>query len=303
MTTSDELRAPAPQLGLAFVPTLPPERLRRLATTLEAAGLDELWVWEDCFKQSGIASAAAALAWTTRLRVGIGLLPVPLRNVALTAMELATLERMFPGRLVAGVGHGVQEWMGQVGAKVASPLTLLREYTTALRSLLAGERVSVQGRYVRLDDVALSWPPSPPPPLMLGGTGPRSLELTAELGDGTLLAAALTEAQVAEAGRLVAARRGPGHPLMAALIAATGPGAQARVDQEVPKWGPEPGSSGIGVAGDAATIAAGVRAFAAVGATSVCIQPTEDEPDLEAFIRFLGQEVAPLLRETGSVSG
>ena len=302
MTDHDHAVAPAPQLGLAFVPTLPPERLRDLATAVEAAGLDELWVWEDCFKQSAIASAAAALAWTTRLRVGIGLLPVPLRNVALTAMELATLERMFPGRLVAGVGHGVQEWMDQVGAKAASPLTLLREYTTALRSLLAGDRVSVTGRYVRLADVALNWPPSPPPPLMLGGSGPRSLELTTELGDGTLLAAALSEAEVADVGRLVASRRGPGHPLVAGLIAATGAGAQARVDVEVPKWGAEPGQ-GIGVAGDAAAIAAGIRALAAVGATSVCIQPTEDEPDLEGFVHFLGRDVAPLLRGRGPVSG
>lgn len=86
----------APQLGLAFVPTLPPERLHSLATTAEAVGLDELWVWEDCFKESAIASATASLAWTSTLRVGIGLMPAPLRNVALTAMELATIERMSP---------------------------------------------------------------------------------------------------------------------------------------------------------------------------------------------------------------
>ena len=83
---------------------------------------------EDCFRESGIASAAAALAWTEGLRVGIGLLPVPLCNAALTAMEIATLDRMFPGRAVIGVGHGVRDWMGQVGARVESPLTLLREY-------------------------------------------------------------------------------------------------------------------------------------------------------------------------------
>ena len=286
---------PAPQLGLAVVPTLAPERLRTLAPSAEAAGLDELWVWEDCFKQSGIASAAAALAWTTRLRVGIGLLPVPLRNVALTAMELATLERMFPGRLVPGVGHGVQEWMAQVGARPASPLTLLREYSTALRSLLAGERVSVSGRYVQLDDVALDWPPSPPPPLMLGGSGPRSLELTAELGDGTLLAAALTVEQVAEVGASLARTRGAGHPLVATVIVATGPGAQERVDAEVPLWGGEPGR-GIGVGGDAARVAAEVRAFADAGATSVVFQPVEGEPDLDGWVAFLGREVAPLVR-------
>lgn len=292
---ADTDRPAPPQLGVAFVPTSPPERLRPLATAVEAAGLDELWVWEDCFKQSGVASAAAALAWTDRLRVGIGLLPVPLRNVALTAMELATLERMFPGRLLAGVGHGVQDWMAQVGARPASPLTLLREYSTALRSLLAGERVSVEGRYVQLDDVALNWPPSPPPPLMLGGSGPRSLDLTAELGDGTLLAAALTVPQVAEVGALLARTRGPGHPLVATVIVATGPGAQGRVDAEVPLWGGEPGH-GIGVGGDAERVAAEVRAFADAGATSVVFQPVEDEPDLDDWISFLGREVAPLVR-------
>jgi alkanesulfonate monooxygenase SsuD/methylene tetrahydromethanopterin reductase-like flavin-dependent oxidoreductase (luciferase family) len=295
MTSMVDPHPPVPQLGLASVPTVAPERLRSLATAAEAAGLDELWVWEDCFKQSGIASAAAALAWTARLRVGIGLLPVPLRNVALTAMELATLERMFPGRVLPGVGHGVQAWMGQAGVRVASPLTLLREHTTALRALLAGERVTTSGRYVQLDDVALDWPPSPPPPLMLGGSGPRSLEMTAELGDGTLLAAALAVEQVAEVGALLRRTRGPGHPLVATVIVATGAHAQQRVDAEVPKWGGELGR-GIGVGGDAARVAAEVRAFADAGATSVVFQPVEDEPDLEGWIAFLGREVAPLVR-------
>ena len=132
-----------PLLGLAYVPTLAPERLRAVAQAAERSGLDELWVWEDCFKEGSIATASAALAWTSTITVCIGLMPAPLRNVALTAMEVATIERMFPGRLVAGVGHGVQEWMGQVGARAASPMTLLREYTDALRRLLNGERVTV----------------------------------------------------------------------------------------------------------------------------------------------------------------
>src|SRR3712207_6924974 len=58
--------------------------------------------------------------------------PVPLRNVALTAMELATLGRLFPGRIRGGVGHGVQEWMAQVGARVESPRS--EEHTSELQS-------------------------------------------------------------------------------------------------------------------------------------------------------------------------
>ncbi len=281
-----------PALGLAFVPTLPPERLHSLATATEAADLDELWVWEDCFKESAVASAAAALAWTSTLRVGIGLMPTPLRNVALSAMELATIERMFPGRLITGVGHGVQDWMAQVGARVDSPMTLLREYATALRRLLAGDQVSVDGRYVHLDGVALDWPPAAPPPLMLGGGGPKSLSLAAELGDGNLLTCALTDDEVRAAYEIVAATRGAGHPLVVTQIVATGPGAQGRIDAEVPRWG-KPAGVGIGTAGDAETIAAAVLRLHGLGATTVVFQPTEDEPDLEGLLAFIGQEVKP----------
>ncbi|MBM7818445.1 alkanesulfonate monooxygenase SsuD/methylene tetrahydromethanopterin reductase-like flavin-dependent oxidoreductase (luciferase family) [Cellulosimicrobium cellulans] len=286
-----------PRLGIAFVPTHAPESLRRLATTAEEAGLDDLWVWEDCFKQSGLASAAAALAWTERVRVGIGLMPAPLRSTAITAMEVATLARLSPGRLVAGVGHGVQEWMGQAGVRVASPLTLLREHATALRSLLAGEEVTTAGRYVTLDAVRLDWPPTEPVPLWLGGVGPRSLALAGELGDGLILANALTPDDVraaATAARAARTRARGDLDLHATLIAATGPGAQERVDREVPLWGKEAGQ-GIGAGGDAATIAAAVLALADAGATAVAVQPTADEPDVEGFVRFLGQEVVPLL--------
>lgn len=125
-------------LGAVFRPQLPPERLRALARVADDAGLEELWLWEDCFLEGGISAAAAALAWTERVRVGVGLLPVPLRNVAVTAMETATLHRLFPGRAIVGAGHGVQDWMGQVGARAESPVTLLREHLDALRALLRG---------------------------------------------------------------------------------------------------------------------------------------------------------------------
>lgn len=174
-------------LGVIFPPDQPPEALLDVARAVEAAGIPQLWLWEDCFKESGLAPAAAALAATERLTVGVGLLPGPLRNAALTAMELATVERMFPGRFRPGLGHGVLDWMGQVGARVDSPLTLLREYADAVRRLLHGERLTVDGRYVHLHDVALDWPPASPPPLLVGAQRPKTLALAGELADGVIL--------------------------------------------------------------------------------------------------------------------
>ena len=66
-------------------------------------------------------------------------------------------------------------------------MTLLREHTTAVRALLAGETVDVRGRYVALDRVALDWPPAQPPRLLIGARGPKTVALAGEISDGVLL--------------------------------------------------------------------------------------------------------------------
>jgi len=177
----------APTLGVVFRPQQPPEELRAVVHACAEAGVCELWLWEDCFLEGGLTTATAALACSEKVRIGIGLLPVPLRNPALVAMELATVARLWPDRFTAAVGHGVQEWMAQVGEAVSSPLTLLREHTTAVRDLLAGETVTVDGRYIRLHDVALDRPPPTPPQLLVGGRGPKTVALAGEVSDGVLL--------------------------------------------------------------------------------------------------------------------
>src|SRR6478609_2134359 len=92
-------------LGCVVTPDLHPRGFLEVARAAERGGLEELWLWEDCLKQSAVATAGAMLGATRQLRVGIGILPVPLRNAALSAMDFATLAEMFPGRLVAGLGH------------------------------------------------------------------------------------------------------------------------------------------------------------------------------------------------------
>jgi alkanesulfonate monooxygenase SsuD/methylene tetrahydromethanopterin reductase-like flavin-dependent oxidoreductase (luciferase family) len=264
-----------PTLAAIFTPDQPPERLCAVAAAADAAGLAQLWVWEDCFKESGIATATAVLATTSRVTVGIGLLPVPLRNVALTAMEIATLARLFPGRLTVGVGHGVLDWMGQVGARVESPMTLLREYTGALYALLHGQTVTTHGRYVHLDNVALDWPPVVVPPLLVGGIRPRTVALAGELANGVIIPGGNSPEDIRAAlghfrdGRAAQADRRAG--------------ADVVVFVSVPADGP------------ATEVAATVGEYARAGATCIAVDTGEDGTDLERFVAFLAGEVKPLL--------
>ena len=276
-------------LGAIALPQNPPETLRRIARTADEAGLDELWLWEDCFLTGGVAAASAALAWTTRLRVGLGIMPVPLRNVALCAMEIATLSRMFGRRAMPGIGHGVQDWMAQVGVKAGSPLALLREYASSLRSLLHGETVTIDGRYVHLDAVTLDHPPAPAPDLLVAATGPKTLTLAGEVGDGTVLSGGTSPADVAEACKLI--NPSAGHDVIVFVPAATGPTAAARLRSAAEHWG----QSYDGLAGDPADIAEGVREFAAAGATRVILNPLPDEPDPARYVQFVADRIRPLV--------
>ncbi len=167
-----------------------PAGLPAFAREVEALGVDDLWVVEDLGWNGGISAAAVALGATERLRVGLGIAPAPLRSPALLAMEIATLARVFPGRLVAGVGHGVREWMRQVGVAPRSPLALLEETLGALRGLLRGERVTVDGRELRIDGVELVHPPAKDaaPQVIAGVVSPKSLELAGRAAQGTLVA-------------------------------------------------------------------------------------------------------------------
>ena len=292
-------------VGMIFRPELPPERLRSAVRAAQNAGLRELWMWEDCFLESGIASAAAALAWSDDLVVGIGLMPTPLRNVAVAAMEIATLERMFPGRVRIALGHGIQEWMGQAGVRAASPLTLMREYVTALRALLSGQCVTVSGRYVSLTDVELGWVPETAPRLLIGATGPKTLQLAGEIGDGVLLDSLMSPEMVTHALTEVDAgapsgRRAPDFSTVVYLRAFTGDGAAAQLESAVAQLESEaapsaPGAPrGHGVVGDVAIVAEEVRRFAAAGAASVILQPSAIEADMDAYAAFaarVAQEV------------
>lgn len=271
-------------VGVVLRPQSAPEALLGLFRHAEAVGLEQVWLWEDCFLEGGVASAATALAVTERLVVGVGLLPVPLRNVAATAMEVATMDRMHGGRLRVAVGHGVQEWMGQVGARATSPMTLMREYLVAVRRLLAGDVVSVDGEYVRLNEVALDWPPPVPTRILMGAAGPKSLSLAGEAADGVVLMEdtspdALTSAlATVQDGRERGGRQEP-FDVVVYLRAYRGPDAAAKLRRD----GKHP-TGNFGVELSAAVVGQAVADLAGAGATTVVLVPAGDEASMTHYL-------------------
>jgi alkanesulfonate monooxygenase SsuD/methylene tetrahydromethanopterin reductase-like flavin-dependent oxidoreductase (luciferase family) len=277
------------RLGALFDHDRRPEELAGFARSLDPLRVDDLWVVEDLGWAGGVASAAVALAVTTRLRVGIGIAPAPLRNPALLAMELATLERMHPGRFVAGIGHGEPEWMDQVGAGTTERLALLEETIVAVRSLLRGETVTLDGRAVHLRDVRLVHPPASPPAILAGVVRPRSLELSGRAADGTVVAEGHGPREIAAAlAHIDKGRAAPGAPgrhdltVFAFLCVDGDPaGVQATAGPMIAgraAWlGVEPSEVFL-VAGSPGASAAQVRRLWDAGAGTVVLRPLGDDP-------------------------
>lgn len=178
---------PGHVVGIQVGATTSPAELGDVAAEVERLGYGEIWLAEDYFELGGIASTAVALAATEEIPIGLGVVAGAARHPAVTAMEFATLSDAYPGRFMAGLGHGSPGWVRQMGLEAASPLRSLREVTSTIRRLLDGAEVTLDGDYFRFDRVRLTHPPRIPVRLYLGVHGPASLRLSGEVADGTLL--------------------------------------------------------------------------------------------------------------------
>lgn len=186
-------------VGYLILTTTAPENISAVARKVEDLGYDELWVAEDYFLYGGFTAAEKALAATTNIRVGLGVVSSVARHPAATAMETSNIARTYPGRFRLGIGHGLPAWTDQMGLTPKSPLTCLRECVTAVGELLRGENVDREGKYFTFRSIALAHPVTEPIEVLTGVVGPRSLELSGEIADGTIISVLAGPAYLASA--------------------------------------------------------------------------------------------------------
>jgi 5,10-methylenetetrahydromethanopterin reductase len=300
--------------GVVFPARAQPELLPAFARRIEELGYDELWVVEDCFLSGGLTLAATALAVTSRLSVGIGLLPAAVRSPAIAAMEIATLSRIHPGRLSVAFGHGVEAWMQQIGARPPHRVRALGEVVSAVRALLSGQTLDVDGSFVSLADVGLDFPPKLPPPILIGTTGPAGIAAAARRADGLLLPEGCGPRFIAHARDVMsnAGTLGGSVPEIVAyawLSIGEDDSSRKAMSEAIVSWresGLYPGPVGVApteagqlsdelaVAGDPESCAASVQRFREAGAHRVIMVAVGEETD-DQYTRF-ATDVLPALR-------
>jgi len=163
----------------------------KLAQYAEKNGFEAVWQAESRLVRDAIVPMAAFAAVTERIKVGSGVINNWTRNIGLLASTFLTLDDLAPDRIICGIGAWWDPLAANVGITRRKPLLAMRETIEVMRRLLNMENVTYDGEFhkvkgIELDVVHGRREPRNVP-MMIGGTGPKMMELTGEIADGAVL--------------------------------------------------------------------------------------------------------------------
>jgi 5,10-methylenetetrahydromethanopterin reductase len=166
---------------------LPLSEYVALAQAAERAGFDQFWISHDLFLRSAPVILSAVATATERIEIGTGILNPYTIHPGEIAMLAATLDELSGCRFNLGLAAGAADFLKWVGIPQSRPLVAMRETITAIRALLAGERVPMDGRFLQWTGEAyLRFEAPRVTPIYLGAMSPGMLRLAGELCDGVL---------------------------------------------------------------------------------------------------------------------
>jgi probable F420-dependent oxidoreductase len=189
--------------GMNMHPCTTPEAIAQAARAVEASGFDSFWGGEhivladpqappspmppDTQFVDLCAAMAFVAAHTRTLRLATGIIILPLRNPAVLAKQLASIDVVSGGRLIFGVGIGnLRREFDAVGMPFDHKGLRAEEALGVIEALWTMERPHFAGRFFRLDGVRAEPRPvqRPRPPIIFGGKTAHAFSRTARLGDG-----------------------------------------------------------------------------------------------------------------------
>jgi len=296
---------PRMRYGIAlpnFTDVAAPEAIEAAAAVAERLGWDAAWTTDHVLVDRGDDAAdyrinydaIETLAWVgarhPSLRLGTSVLVVSQRNAVVLAKELATLDALSGGRVVAGVGVG---WNAREFANLAAEERFavrgayLSETIALWRHLWSGASEPFSGRFHCFDDFTFG--PLPPQgaslPIWIGARTDAALRRVGRLADGYHSSATSPEAYARRLPVIRAAADEAGRPM---------PALSARVRVE---FGAAPaGPSYYAMRGTPDEVAAEVRAYAELGVEDLALSFNELPADeLVAAAERFAAEVAPLV--------
>ncbi|WP_053226383.1 LLM class flavin-dependent oxidoreductase [Solirubrobacter soli] len=164
----------------------PVPELVAIARAAEERGAAALLLADEGIERDIYVTLAAVATATRRIALVPAITNPHSRHPVTTAVALATLAELAPGRVVAGLGVGGNMVFGPLGLRPARPFTALTETVDVVDRLLAGEVVDHEGEFTAAH-AAIPWSPERLP-VAIAGRGPRVRRLAADRADWVILA-------------------------------------------------------------------------------------------------------------------
>jgi len=162
--------------------------MRAAAIAAEEAGFDGLWTWDHLRDPDGERGPGVPEAWTTltalaeatrRIMLGPLVLNVANRHPGVLANMAATFQAVSGGRLLLGIGAGGSQRTPYAAEQSAIGQSVERD---AIRAQKVVEAIELMRRLWSGHAGFLR--PDPPPPIIVGGFGPRMAAVAGRHGDG-----------------------------------------------------------------------------------------------------------------------
>jgi probable F420-dependent oxidoreductase len=295
-------------LGLADFPFKGASGFWRWVDLCEQGGVDSLWQTDRVVSRAPIlecmTSIAAIAGRTRRVKFGVNVLSVALRDPVLIAKQCATIDVLSEGRLLPAFGIGsplAPEWQAlNIDTKTRGRRT--DEGLEIIRRLWREDSVDFEGKHYRLTNASIApRPVQPDLPMWIGGSSEAAIRRTATIGTGWQAGVETAE----QAGRVVAAIKraaaeagrsidddhygaafpfrfgSPGDAVLAGAMAA-----YAKRTSRDP--------SGYFAVGDAGTILDRIATYVDAGMSKFILRPVgADDEDVLAQTRMLVEQVLP----------
>ena len=183
--------------------------VRRVAERAEALGFSDLWVTENTldhafsFDPALILTYAAAV--TTRIRLGVAVVVLPVHHPAYIAHQFASLDYISNGRAILGLGIGRDHHFAHFQVPMERRVGRFREGLDVIKALWTQPKVKYQGDFYKLDDFGMVLKPvqKPHPPIWSGGDHPNAVRRAAGFADGWISAGGASPANFAKSVQIL----------------------------------------------------------------------------------------------------
>jgi len=187
-----EFGIPVPQVFLDGKADM--ELVRTALCRAEELGYHSAWVQDQVAGEAPLLESISLLSYaaavTSRLKLGVSVVVLPIRNAVQLAKNVSTLDNMSNGRVILGIGLGPvfagDHYFQIFGTRADEALRRFNENLRIMKSLWTEPQTDLKGEFYTLDRVAMEPKPiqKPHPPVWFGGQNPKALHRAVKNADG-----------------------------------------------------------------------------------------------------------------------